>query len=99
MGRQPREWRRTAIEHVGERLERRRAGEGQPFGGHVIEHDAEREQVASGIERSLQDPFGRHVVRGAERPSGNGRLVERRRRDFSKTNTPGQPEVEHLHAP
>ena len=97
MGRQPGESRRPALEHVDERREWRRAGEWQALGRHLVEHDAEREEIASRIERILTNAFGRHVVRGTQRPAGDGRSVERRRREIGEADAPGQSEIEHLH--
>jgi hypothetical protein len=98
-GRQSGDRRRATLEYVDQRLERRGGGERQPFGRHVEQHDAERKQIASRVERLLANALGRHVVRGAERPAGNGRSVERRGGDVGETKTACQSEVEHLHVP
>ena len=97
---------RFAIEDAVEDHRRRVAGETLPAGRHLVEHDAEREQVGARIEILAARLLGRHVGDGADGGADHAGEVLRRgfpgRRRFRLRRRRvggelGQAEVEHLH--
>jgi hypothetical protein len=76
------------------------ADERPPPGEHLVEDDAEGEDVGAMIRRRATYLFRRHVADRAEHDSG-GRVESRHRRARrlrQRRRQPRQPEVEHLHA-
>ena len=55
-----------------QRVEGGRAGEGQLAGDHLVEHDAEREDVAAVVDRLPAGLLRAHVAQGAEDEAGLG---------------------------
>ena len=85
-----------AVNDLGDRrpLERQAARE------HLVEHDAEREQIGTVIDRPSQRLLRRHVRHGPEHDPR--RRHPRHRRGFRGVagfEEAGETEVEHLHAP
>ncbi len=78
-----------------------RADEGNPAGGELEEHDAEREEIRAVIDRPPERLLGRHVGHGADDHAGDRdlRLREPRRLGALGLDELGQPEVEHLDEP
>ena len=76
--------------------------EGQTAGEHLVEHDAEREQVRTRIGGAAQRLLGRHVGDGPQhgadhRVGPHGERGVQRRPAGWRLQELGQPEVEHLH--
>ena len=98
---EPRERRRIAVEDAIGDVGRRLALERQPAGEHLVEHDAQREQVGPRVERAAPHLLRRHVgERAHHRP--RLRLEQRPGRDRGRRRALvvlGQAEVEQLDAP
>ena len=95
--------RRIRLEDRAHRLDRRVRLERLPPGEHLVEDDAEREDVGAMIDRLRADLLGRHVGRRAEHHAGLG-LVRVAGRELAVSSAAigarhlGQAEVEDLHA-
>ncbi len=83
-------------DHLGRRLAEERAVSGR----HLVEHDAEREDIGAGVGREHAQLLGRHVGEGADGEAflGQGGLrVEAHRLGRVVLAELGESEVEHLH--
>ncbi len=81
-----------AIRDVGHRV----AGERQAPGEHLVEHDAEGEDVGALIDVAAAKLLGRHVVQRADHRSRQ-RQCRLRREGIGGGRGLGEPEIEHLH--
>jgi hypothetical protein len=61
---------RSAMENRFEDLGTGVAAEGKRAGGHLVEDDAEREEIAASVDFLAADLFGRHIGNGANRCAG-----------------------------
>ena len=95
------QWRRGLAQDRVDELDARVASERPAAAQHLVEHDAEREDVAAGVDPPAAGLLGRHVgerphdlaLDGAVAPAPRGRLVGLAREEA------GEAEVEHLHVP
>ncbi len=74
---------------------RRRPGERDLSGDHLVEHHAEREEVRAAVDASASELLGRHVERGPEDSRLGGEALRAR----SLLLCPRDPEVGHHDAP
>ena len=68
------------------------AGEGRPAADHLVEHDAERVEVAAGIDGEALRLLGREVGGGAHDRAGLGQVCS-----VARAHGPGDAEVGDLH--
>ena len=84
---------RLVLQNGGRDVEDGRAAERPASGHHLVEHDAEREQIAADVDFVAFDLLGRHVARRADDEPGLGQCPVDR---SAPGERPGDPEVEQL---
>src|SRR4029453_18223390 len=87
IGRELRDWRRVAIENCREHIAAGLALEGTPASHHLVEHDAQRPNIRSGIHLQTASLFRRHVWdtpddQAGFSAQGAARWVRSRRSEF-----------------